>query len=785
VKKTKLNKEVRISGIIAADTHYTERTGAAIIMHWMRQIIEQKQLDLGLPNVETGSYADGNFPDVIIYKSQRSTDVLCVIEAKPPYYFDIFDYANLLEPARRKANIRNAPYFATTNFRELAWLSTERANNPTIQIEQQIINKYPLSELRDLNQIEDSKYKDNIIRQLEVFLTQLYEVSSGKQSEPRQPIDELLIYRLHSKIEKLAGYYAPLIEKTFNQNPKFAAQLSKWFAEQNWSFSRQPGDFERAARQAAYLLVNKILFYNLLQLKRPTELDPLQLPEGLSKGAALQKHLQVFFDQVLQIDYGTIYTADFIDSLAFPDIVEVVTEVKELTNILQRYDFSKLGFEVIGNIFQHLIPENERHSLGQYFTSPDIVDLILRFCLKNERDKIIDPACGAGTFLVRAYQHKKLMNQLLPHETILDTLWGTDIAKFPAHLSTINLAINDLSVDKNYPNIIHEDFFALLSNSSGFELPTKWRVARAKTLDVEERLVEYPRWFDCIVGNPPYTRQEEISEVAPATTADKYKGNLIRKALFEISGKQLAAISKRAGIHAYFFVHATKFLHQGGRFGFIVSNPWLDVDYGRGLQEFFLKNYKIIAVIESQVERWFADADINTCIVILEKCSGDEKSAERARNLARFVYLKKPLRYFVPPAQDMWEHQIERLTRIDGLIRSVLAHSSLYENDDFRVLPKPQSELWEEGFNIEENKYTGSKWGKYIRAPGIFFKLLEKGQGLFINLHQTANVHRGFTSGADPWFYVEDATDSADLELKQKRSTKQTAEEVSPQAGFP
>jgi len=198
-----------------------------------------------------------------------------------------------------------------------------------------------------------------------------------------------------------------------------------------------------------------------------------------------------------------------------------------------------------------------------------VVDLILKFCLHHEDDKILDPACGAGTFLVRAYQHKKLMNQYKEHEDILETLWGNDIAKFPAHLATINLAINDLGVDKNYPNILQEDFFSLLVAEEGFEAPTSWRRARAKTLGLKEREVTYPRWFDAVVGNPPYTRQEEIGEISSEDA--EYKRKLIEKALLDLSGKKIANLSKRAGIYAYFFVHGTKFLRNGGRFGFIVS----------------------------------------------------------------------------------------------------------------------------------------------------------------------------------------------------------------------
>ena len=105
-------------------------------------------------------------------------------------------------------------------------------------------------------------------------------------------------------------------------------------------------------------------------------------------------------------------------------------------------------------------------------------------------------------------------------------------------------------------------------------------------------------------------------------------------------GKPFANISKRAGIYAYFFVHGTKFIQNGGHFGFIVSNSWLDVDYGKGLQEHFLTHYKIITMIESKVERWFEDADINTVIVILEKASGDKLKKGREEHIVRFTISK-------------------------------------------------------------------------------------------------------------------------------------------------
>ena len=343
------------------------------------------------------------------------------------------------------------------------------------------------------------------------------------------------------------------------------------------------------------------------------------------------------------------------------------------------------------------------------------------------------------------------MNQLLDHQHILKTLWGTDIAKFPAHLSTINLAINDLTVDENYPQILQEDFFDLRLGGRQ-EFGKEARRKELVTIGAKKVVIEYPKIVDCIVGNPPYTRQEEIADISSAET---YKEELIRKALHD-GNKKLADISKRAGIYAYFFVHGTKFLQNGGHFGFVVSNSWLDVDYGKGIQELFLKHYKIIAIIESKVERWFVDADINTCIVILERCT-DKR--QRDENLVRFVYLQRPLRYFIPAAQGLWEKQLNRITEIDKLVKTILAHSEFYQNDELRIYPKKQNDLWDEGLELIEEgkvitKYAGSKWGKYLRAPEVFFKILEKGKEKLIPLKEFAHVRFGIKTGANEFFYL-------------------------------
>jgi hypothetical protein len=91
-----------------------------------------------------------------------------------------------------------------------------------------------------------------------------------------------------------------------------------------------------------------------------------------------------------------------------------------------------------------------------------------------------------------------------------------------------------------------------------------------------------------------------------------------------------------------------------------------------------------------------------------------------------------------------------QIKKIDFLGKTVW----IYENEDFRITMISQADLWAEGWNEEEDKYEGSKWGKYIRAPEIFFKILEKGKDLFVPLKRIATIRRGFTTGANEFFYL-------------------------------
>jgi len=669
--------------------------------------------------------------------------IACLIELKLPLV-NIYD-SELTDRILQRALLAKAPFFAIWNLNKFVlWEVFE----PGIDLFDRRLKHWDVVNVKLPTDIKKTRVEKAIKSFILEFLTELaklykYKLSkSGTSVIPKLYPDEIMVLKLRSIVDTLYIPFSLYFLKKMRDDYYFHKKIVEWATKQGWLFRDSEENYDRLARQMAYFLINELLFYNVL--KSMFRLEPIDI-DGVKTGNELKERLRRYFDTGIKLGYGMIFSTDFLKMMPIPDVI--VNGLKKLIVELNKCDFSKIGYDVVGKVFEKLIPKDERHKLGQYFTRTDVVDLILSFTVKHPDAKVLDPACGSGTFLVRAYQRKKYLARKLyrrgsynrpykPHNELIDELWGVDIAKFPAHLSEINLLIRDLEAVGNRPNIICKDFFEIRPKVSLYK--STYKVPETYRSKLE---VELPVSFDTVVTNPPYTRQEEMEDAFTRGYKERVR-ELIRR-LYGIN------VGKRSSIYAYFFYHGGSFLKEGGRMGLITSNSWLDVDYGKRLQEYFLKNFKIVAIIESRVERWFEDADIVTAITILEKCSDKEK---RDRNLVKFVQLKTPLRDFSLGVEDGVEERYWET--LDGLVELIEGRRGYYEDTKIRIFPKKQAELWNEGYDSKENRYVGSKWGKYIRAPSIFFKILSKSGELFVPLKEFAIIKRGFTTGADDFFYV-------------------------------
>lgn len=240
--------------------------------------------------------------------------------------------------------------------------------------------------------------------------------------------------------------------------------------------------------------------------------------------------------------------------------------------------------------------------------------------------------------------------------------------------------------------------------------------------------------FDVVIGNPPYVRQEQISDVLGDLTPSAYKAMLAAAYRMDweaIAGSRLPAVQRRADLYVYFYVRSLRLLNDRGVHVFIASNSWLDVDFGSWLQELFLRYAPLRLVLENRSYRSFA-AGINTAITVA---------------LApRPIVHREPVRFCA------LYRAFEEVHPAD-ILQIVEAAQDL-RREAFRVLVRAPNVLLQEAGRT--GKYSGSKWGgKYLRAPDIFYTLFEQGQSRWVQLGDIAEVRRGITTGVNEFFYLE------------------------------
>ncbi|GAA8218746.1 class I SAM-dependent DNA methyltransferase [Helicobacter pylori] len=122
----------------------------------------------------------------------------------------------------------------------------------------------------------------------------------------------------------------------------------------------------------------------------------------------------------------------------------------------------------------------------------------------------------------------------------------------------------------------------------------EWRFEFPEVLDDEGNFLG----FDCIIGNPPYIRQEHIKDLKP----------LLQKQYPDF-------YNSSADIYTYFFALAYHLLKEKGFNAFITSNKYARARYGAKLRELLLKKTTIVSYMELNALKVFESATVDTSIM--------------------------------------------------------------------------------------------------------------------------------------------------------------------------
>ncbi len=419
--------------------------------------------------------------------------------------------------------------------------------------------------------------------------------------------------------------------------------------EQELQFNRK----KRFARQCAYVFFLKLLLVRILEDKeivKPrlisdggleawiTTVRPRYTAQEEQFAAA---HLLRMALERAGGHYGEILQREVYDWFMPPSELSIL----DVLETLAAYNFSDLSTDLIGYTYQRFLERTERHRLGHYLTPPEVVDYILDEAgyVSNKRDiigkKVLDPACGSGSFLVHAaYRYRQALESFYheqygdPEEarlklaqdfvqSIQEHFVGMDLNPFSCYLARINLLIQAL-----------DDYHFL--QSRGYEVAIKgFKIYNTDSLvdytqgaNLLEKINEYTvRYlkvkeagkFGFVFANPPYITPKQ-EDVGIATLRDNpfYESWLsgdINTYIFFI----------RVGIH---------FLSAGGRLAYIIPLTSLGDQQSEALRRKLLSLTKPLAITRFYTEHvLFKGVQQAIIVLVLEKDTTEAKDALEVR----------------------------------------------------------------------------------------------------------------------------------------------------------
>lgn len=655
------------------------------VIVWLNdEIAKRPGLKLEKATQEKPRKSSGKRSDLIVWTDRAAEVAFLAIELKTPStpINDPVLFADAIE----KAQHWKAEYLAIWNMRELEVYKTPGHGQSLLPSDAICRSALPLA----ISQVEDwlkpAFAKELRNQAVEILDSTVLHAATGRLSG--QTIDaEIFVSRLTDVIGKLRAIFYRDLTKAAGSNRKLRKQLNGIAAEQGFKGFVEDIDYAIAG-QIGYRLIGQILFYFALRRKIPALREIT-----LTSTDRIPDALLPYWNEVRRYDYEALFKPEPIESL-IPVADEAQVLVRQLVEQLGAYDWASLTDDVLGSIFEHLIPREEQVLLGQFYTPRPVADLLVAFTVDGERPLILDPGCGSGTFLMAVYGYLAHTARL-SHKELLSIIWGFDISPFAAELAVINLFRQDMSEFENFPRIVPGNFFERAPGET-IEFPAPKVTSGTKKVPVPIPI------FDCVIGNPPYLRSQNQDDLDPG----------YRRQLFTAAAKAGIQAPAKTDLFAFFIYHALRFMKEGSRLGFVTPASWLTADYALSLQEALLGKIRLTAVIASSAESFFPQVDVNTVLLVAERVADNEEDEP-----IRFVTLKQPIAKLTSGKGNYWARVIDLASQIEACTESV-------EDDRYRVkLVDPAIEREA----LSKDRSTPRNWSKFMRAPLSYYEIFEGG----------------------------------------------------------
>ena len=416
-------------------------------------------------------------------------------------------------------------------------------------------------------------------------------------------------------------------------------------------------------------LLNRLIFIRCAEDRKiePPTLIPL-VREWKSSGKAGEvSPYQAMIKKFRELD--EVYNSNLFDEHPFEKWDEFGGATEKVIDILYgkknylEYDFSIIPADVLGNVYENYLGHQlkkskkeehldknlkKRKEQGIYYTPKFIVDYIVQNALGPVLDKcrsindlqkvkVLDPACGSGSFLVAAMnflikKYKEFNTEpsgFLKIQILQGNIYGVDLDQQAVELARLNLLLNTFDGQIKLPGLENN-----IKNGNSLISGTVEELKKyfgknyhdKKPFNWQEEFPEVFKQggFDCIIGNPPYIRNRELPESDKKYFSDKF-----------------ISAQGQYDIYQLFYEQAIMLLEDFGYLGFITSNKYAIADYGKKLREFILENCKIRSIVDVSNVDVFKEAATYPYIIILEKSKDNSNNSFGAYKVESEANLEK------------------------------------------------------------------------------------------------------------------------------------------------
>ncbi len=316
----------------------------------------------------------------------------------------------------------------------------------------------------------------------------------------------------------------------------------------------------------------------------------------------IEKRIKNLFNEVKKNQKEVFAEEDKI-TLDTNSIVYVIGE-------LQNYSLMNSERDVVADAFETFIGHALKGGQGQFFTPRNVVKMIVDILNPSEKDRVIDPACGSGGFLIESLKHVWAESE----EKYKQLEWSqAQIEKKKIETATNNFRGIDKDyflskVAKAYMNLVGDGTTGIFCEDS-LENPSNWSQETQTKIKMGE--------FDILITNPPFGAKIPVTGEAKIKQFDfGYKYKFDKKSKKWIKTNKLKT---REEPQVLFIERCLNLLKDGGKMAMVLPSGILGNERGKYLREYILEKGNLFAIVELPFETFSPNVTINTSVLFIQK----------------------------------------------------------------------------------------------------------------------------------------------------------------------